>query len=416
MRALTNRITINSSFTSGVVAGGCVDPWGREEERGQARPLVFTGGCFPVPSQPELPLADEIRILVLSPYKGAKLRKKLSRKLSDASKNRIKKTLEEKGELSLGTVLTTNPGTLTAIMALKRLSKQIPDIVAAGASALASTALTAAGGVGVAAVSAATGQGGLIVLGVAVSPWVLVGMSALGAGVGLATAGLKVYRDFKDFKDKQEAGDKAGRERIEIDLPGATDEQKEEYSSGYEKAKDPDLEILDKSDMDRLSEFEKKGYEAYKTGTGQQGPGGQAAYEMALEKLLDDLVPSRGERALPELVTSWVPQPLPEDAVVLTLDANASRAANTSGSGNVQADPEAVRAVAEAISDFNASVEDLKAELVGKVSEAREGWTDDRGARVEANITDMLGAVNVSETAQELENGCRALAAKLDAL
>lgn len=82
----------------------------------------------------------------------------------------------------------------------------------------------------------------------------------------------------------------------------------------------------------------------------------------------------------------------------------------------IHADAESVRSVASALESFDENLEALKSTLRSAVSNAREGWPDERGQATESSIEEMLNGINVSEETSRIANECNTLADKLDEL
>lgn len=333
-----------------------------------------------------------IESYLLVPYKKAGAVSSLQRKFGEKARKQVEKELKENGSLSLKTRILANPTLPGGLGALNRFRKSVLAYASAGSAA---------------------GAGGVAVLGIAISPWVIGAGALVGATAGAGFALWKTGKAFMECNEKVRIGAKEGAERAEKDLSGASLNDLDDYQAGLKRAEDVDQKYLNKKEIDKLPGYVGLGYAAHLLSKDRSTPAGAGAYLLSVKESMEAKRQALNPQALPPILpqpTSWVPQPLTEAS------GQGGTAALGPSGGKVHADPQAVRQVALALEVFEQKVEELKDKLLTELSTAREGWPDERGDRAEEEVKDLIAQVEVSEQVEAIKAKCLSFADKLDDL
>lgn len=349
-----------------------------------------------------------IESYLLVPYKKAGAVSSLQRKFGEKARKQVEKELKENGSLSLKTRILANPTLPGGLGALNRFRKSVLAYASAGSAA---------------------GAGGVAVLGIAISPWVIGAGALVGATAGAGFALWKTGKAFMECNEKVRIGAKEGAERAEKDLSGASLNDLDDYQAGLKRAEDVDQKYLNKKEIDKLPGYVGLGYAAHLLSKDRSTPAGAGAYLLSVKESMEAKRQALNPQALPPILpqpTSWVPQPsdglnspqatswMPQP--LTEASGQGGTAALGASGGKVHADPQAVRQVALALEVFEQKVEELKDKLLTELSTAREGWPDERGDRAEEEVKDLIAQVEVSEQVEAIKAKCLSFADKLDDL
>lgn len=343
----------------------------------------------------------------LVPHKRAGVFTRNRQKLPEKKIAKLQKEIAKNGKLSRKTRLISNPANMGLLSSLVGASGAVNRLV---------SAIQNLGKVGAPLVVPQAVQNAAGAMGFSIPPEVV--LTAMGVGV-VGSVGMALWKagdNYRKCNAKIETTIQAGSDRVKAALENATETEWSQFRAGYRRASEVEGKRLSAKELEKLPEFNRLGYAAHNSSLLQEMPALIAAYRVGVEKALR----GRGNDFHPGLYPEKVDknkEKVPSPTIVPAVAASNKSATTSSPKGVIiHAHPESVRRVAEAVRAFQENLSELKHALLQSLASAREGWADEGGDRVEAEISDLLDSISVSEEVHAIERECIAFAVGLENL